>query len=327
MESLSSPGMRLIQMYTLLLSAPREYSLKRLADIFRCSRQTVLRMIEQLQMVPDIKIQSWMEGKERFYRVRQRQAPPNVSLDIDAIRHLMLCRDIVRHVLPKPLQEEIQNTIGRASVLLPDGTEASGNLDSYAQPLAKGTIDYTPFQSHLEAIQSAMHAKRLCKVDYCPRYGDRVKQYLVAPLRILAFRETLYLRCVVCDAAGVPVERSSRTFAVQRIRRLQALDRSFGEITVNEDDENFGFPFHKPIRVRVAFTQAVATYVSERTWSKDQWIRKRKGGGIVLTFNSTSRNETIAWVLSFGPEAELLDPKEWRQETKEALNEMGRIYG
>jgi predicted DNA-binding transcriptional regulator YafY len=238
----------------------------------------------------------------------------------------MLCRDIVRHVLPKPLQDEIRETIGRASVLLADGKQCPSELDSFAQPLGKGTIDYTPFQQHIESIQTAMHGKRLCDVLYCPRYGEQATSYTVAPLGILAFHEALYLRCVVCDYSGTPAEATSRTFAVQRIRRFEVLKRHFADIAAPVDDGTFGFPFHEPIRVRVAFSKSVATYVSERVWSKDQWIRKRKGGGITLTFTSTSRQEVVSWVLGFAAEAELLEPNEWRKEIKGMLKDMGRRY-
>lgn len=37
-------------------------------------------------------------------------------------------------------------------------------------------------------------------------------------------------------------------------------------------------------------------------------------GEIELTFSATSQLETIAWVLSFGGEVELLEPKEIRDE-------------
>jgi predicted DNA-binding transcriptional regulator YafY len=238
----------------------------------------------------------------------------------------MLCRDIVRHILPKPLQDEIHETIGAASVLVGDGLVQPLELESFAGALGKGTIDYTPHQRAIDGIQEAMHSRRLCTIRYRSALGAEAKSYIVAPLRILVFHEALYFRCIVCDKSGHPQEDTCRTFAIQRIVTFELLNQGFSEITEPVDAGAFGFPFHDPIRVRVAFTPTVATYVSERQWSKDQWIRKRKNSGITLTFTSTSRQEVLSWVLSFGKEAELLEPKDLRREMQAMVNETARAY-
>jgi len=323
----SPPSVRLIQLYALLASGGRPYSLGRLADVFGCSRQTILRMMEQLELVDGFKIEQWREGRENMYRVKARQSIPALRLNEDALRHLLLCRDIVRHVLPKPLQEEIEVTIGAATVLLGSNGHSRAALESGAESFGKGTIDYTPFQDYLDAVQSAMHGKRLCRVRYLSRHGAHPKSYIVAPVSILAFREALYLHCVVCIPAGAPAEQNSRTFAIHRIRGLEILEQRFGKLPEVEESGAFGFRYHKPIQVRVAFSTQAADYVRERTWSADQRIRNRKGGGILLTFTTTSRQEALAWVLSFGSDAELLEPKELREEIREVAKEMAGIYG
>lgn len=326
MHSLDSPGTRLLQMYTLLASSHRAYTLKRLAGLFHCSRQTVLRMVEQLQRVRGLEIESWLDGKERVYRANMSKTPASISLTVESLRHLVLCRDIVRNILPKPLQDEIYETIGAASLLLGNGSSQTPELESFAGVLGKGTIDYTPHQDTIDGIQEAMHSRLLCAIRYRSILGAEAKSYIVASRRILVFHEALYLQCIVCDKSGRPQEDTSRTFAIQRIVTFELLNQGFIEITEPVDAGTFGFPFHDPIRVRVAFTPAVATYVSERQWSKEQWIRKRKGGGITLTFTTTSRQEVLSWVLSFGKEAKLLEPKGLCREIQTLLKEVVQYY-
>jgi len=60
----------------------------------------------------------------------------------------------------------------------------------------------------------------------------------------------------------------------------------------------------------VDFIPKAAMYISERIWSRDQKITRHKDGSITLTFTATSRPEVIAWILSFGGEATLCEPKE-----------------
>ena len=53
-----------------------------------------------------------------------------------------------------------------------------------------------------------------------------------------------------------------------------------------------------------------ADYVAERTWSPDQKIIKIDDDKIRITFSASSEVELIAWMLSFGEEAKVIQP-EW----------------
>ena len=94
----ASPAQKLLGLYGLLLFTGRAYSLPRLAVLFRCSKQTVLRMIEQIQLAHRIRIETWSEGNRSRFQVKTPSQKPNVTLDVEAIQHLMLCRDIVWHL-------------------------------------------------------------------------------------------------------------------------------------------------------------------------------------------------------------------------------------
>ena len=67
--SFGSFGLKLVQLYVLLSTSDRSFTLTRLSQIFRCSRQSVLRMVEQLELLPKIQLQSYKEGKERYYQI------------------------------------------------------------------------------------------------------------------------------------------------------------------------------------------------------------------------------------------------------------------
>ena len=79
-------------------------------------------------------------------------------------------------------------------------------------------------------------------------------------------------------------------------------------------------------KVRVEFTDWAARYVSERIWSPDQKITKKKSGNIVLSFTASSKPELISWLLSFGNEAKLVQPKWLVDDVREAVNTMQKGY-
>lgn len=325
-RTFGSPGMRLLQLYMLLGASNRRYSLGQLAGIFRCSRQSILRMMEQLERVPGMPIRSWIENKTRYYQIKPGRKSPDIALSIESLQHLVLCRDIVRNLLPKPIQEEIKRTIGAASVLLGGSKDDPGLSGSFAEARGKGTIDYTPHQKTLETIQRAMRERRICRIKYAAQLGGPVKVFSMAPIRLVAFREALYVRGHLLDPRGRATHKKPATLAIHRIHGTELMTPWERPLPECDDDHFFGFAFHAPLSVRIKFSPEAATYVSERTWSAEQQIQTRKDGSIVLRLSTTSRPELLSWVMSFGKEAELLSPAFLRRELSNMLSDTLQRY-
>lgn len=317
-----SPGLRLIQVYTLLSSTRQPHTLTRLAQIFNCSRQTILRLMDQVSLIPQTELETWVSRKERCYRIAPQATPNTLIFTPDAIRHLALCRDIVAHLLPQSFNDKVDQTLNAAATHLAGKANA---LAAHAEPWVKGHIDYTPFQHILDDMQTAMCEHRLCQVAYHSRSAGKQYNYLIAPLHIIAYREALYLRARLYAAPNRP-SNEFRTLAIHRVKTFHLTPACFAEVPDEDHDPAFGFLFHDPIRVRVAFWGGAATYAAERTWSKDQRITRRRDGALILTFTATSRLEVLSWVLSFGPEAELLAPKDLREELKIQANAIAARY-
>ena len=321
-----SPGLRLLQLYMLLHSGKRAYSLGRLAQLFYCSRQTILRMIDQLQRVGSGQIQTWLEGGERFYKAVPQPAPQTISLTIESLQQLVLCRDIVRHLLPESVQEEITASLSLTAAFINNSHDKDAALASHAESVGKGTIDYTPYQGYLDDLQLAMTKNRLCRLQYRSRSVQRPKTYLYAPQRIVAFREALYTRGMVYTTEQARGQGQARTFAVHRISGLTLLPSRFTPQPCDSEADTFGFHYDPPFTVKATFHGAAALYVSERTWSRGQHLQPHRDGSVTLTFTSTSRREVIAWILGFGPDAELLEPPDLREEIAKALSSTLSVY-
>jgi predicted DNA-binding transcriptional regulator YafY len=178
----------------------------------------------------------------------------------------------------------------------------------------------------LEDIQTAMREQRLCRLGYRSRSSGGQRSYLAAPIQIIAYRETLYLRCRLHGLPAGPAP-TFRTLAINRISHLSITRQTFAKTAQDGHEPHFGFPFHQPIQIRAAFWGTAAEYVSERIWSAGQTIKKRPGHAIELTFTATSSPEVIAWILSFGPDAELLEPQELRVELRDILDRLAKRYG
>lgn len=91
-------GEKLLGLYSLPVFIKKAYSLIRLAETLTCSRQTVLRPIEQIKRSNQIGLESWTEDGQAHNRARPAKRAVNASLDPEAIRYRRICT--LRHRSP-----------------------------------------------------------------------------------------------------------------------------------------------------------------------------------------------------------------------------------
>jgi predicted DNA-binding transcriptional regulator YafY len=70
----------------------------------------------------------------------------------------------------------------------------------------------------------------------------------------------------------------------------------------------------------------VARYIRERHWAKEQCIIDEPDGSIVMHMKTSGWMDVQKWILSFGPDAELLEPNELRLEIKKKLLNAVDLY-
>ncbi|WP_045221905.1 helix-turn-helix transcriptional regulator [Desulfonatronum thioautotrophicum] len=326
-DQFASPAQKLLGLFGALLFTGREYSLTGLAGMLGCSKQTVLRMMESIERSREVKIESrFSDDGQRWYKARTPRIRPNVSLTPEGIQHLVLCRDMVMHLLPKGLRDEIENTIARSTAFLPNLHDRGDALVSISKAMVKGAIDYTPHQETIERLFQCIRNKTVCELTYQSSTASHPKTYSYAPLRMVSYREALYVSGAKVAEEGSPEIVMRTILCVHRIKEVVPTIRVHALKEEDEGEGQFGFMCLEPFRVQVKFAQEVAAYVSERTWSEDQVVRQLKNGKTILEFTARSRPEVVSWVLSFGRHALLLKPKDLREDLISVIEAMQGQY-
>ncbi len=316
----SNPTRKALGLYGLLLFSGSSFSLTYLSSKFKCSKQTISRWLEQIELSGETKLESIIEDGEKWYKIRTPPKRPNVSLTSDDLQRLVLCRDMLCNLLPQSYKDEINKTLSHATVLLYDQDQKSSALQTISQCAVKGGIDYTPFQDLLSRLAVSINNRAVCQIKYqAPRHTNP-KTYHFAPIRLIAFRETLYVRGLEVQPKGsVDVIRVMtfplhRFHDVQPTRRILPKNAENGYKTELDDTNTFGIINNSHFEVEVRFTTPTAAkYVGERTWSPDQVITPNEDGTCILRFTAQSEIEVVKWVLGFGADAELIAPENLRQ--------------
>ena len=61
-------------------------------------------------------------------------------------------------------------------------------------------------------------------------------------------------------------------------------------------------------------TKDQARYIKEKKWSKTQKIEDQDDGSIIFSMETSGGWDVVRWVLKYGGEAKILEPKELKEE-------------
>lgn len=152
------------------------------------------------------------------------------------------------------------------------------------------------------------------------------RTYRLEPYTLAIYRQGLYI--FARDVAADQV----KSFAVERIEEIV---RVRGEKFVLPDDWDpvahlehaFGIISGPPMRVVIAFSPEVRTYIKERTWHASQSLRLLPDGWLELTLDVALTVELVTWIHSFGPDARVQEPQALVDRVRADLLRTLKAYG
>lgn len=130
-----------------------------------------------------------------------------------------------------------------------------------------------------------------------------------------------------------PGRGALRTFAVPRIANVRELETKFERPKDFSAEEFFAKALGvlggdgRNYKVVMKFTGGSADRIREREWHESQKLRDLPDGAVELTLQLGALEEIERWVLEWGAEAEVLQPKELRDRLKATAEALVKRYG
>jgi predicted DNA-binding transcriptional regulator YafY len=321
-----SYGQKLITLFARLLFSGESYSLTELSKMLGCSKQTVLRLVDDIRRSYGIEVEESFKGRKKYYKIRKESGGfPIANMTTDEMAILQMCRAFTERLIGRELFEEAAVALGKSRRLLKN--EQQLTKDHFGS-FVPGTIDYTPHHGTFLSLVKAMEEKSVCKVTYHNVIAKRAKSFYVKPLKLFSRKETVYLHAALALAPGKSYREPEFTplLAVHRIAKVQITDRKF---TIPDDfdfekdfNQTFGIMKDDAFTVEAEFSKSAARYVAERSWSPNQKIKRLRDGRIRLIYSASSESETISWILSFGSQVRILKPARLKNRLKETIKAM-----
>jgi proteasome accessory factor B len=295
----------------------------RLADALEVSRKTIVRDIAFMRDRLDLPIE--FDARINAYRYTHPvNAFPTVHVTEGELMALLVAQRALQQYRGTPFHRQLELSFEKLTAGLRDRISFSPADELSAvsfKNIGLGRTDLTVFN----ALSGAVLRLQEIAFDY-RKPGEAGKaRRRVRPYH-LANRENLWY------LVGHDLSRDGlRTFALPRITNVDVTARTF-ERPADFSPETFfsgalgvvsGSGDH---RVVIRFEATVAERIREREWHESQELRELPGGGVELRLRLGALSEVRQWVLSWGAQAEVVQPADLRTELRREIRALQSRY-
>jgi len=249
--------------------------------------------------------------------------PPPFTLT--ELMSLYFYKDLVRVFKGTPFHDSIDSVFKKIqSTLPPQALRYLDQMQSVFHVGIKPYKDYAQFRTILnQVIQAALERRRIEMVYHSLHRKEKTLRK-VDPYKVWFYDGTIYL------IGHCHLREEVRMFVLDRIKMLKVTDERF---TIPKDFSLDDFMRHsfkvmhdELYTVRVRISPGWARWVGEKIWHESQKITKLSDGGLEITFRVAGLDEIKRWILSFGPEAVVLEPEKLKDMVRNDLSKNLALY-
>jgi predicted DNA-binding transcriptional regulator YafY len=302
------------------IEAGRYVSSRDLVTEHGVSERTIRRDIEALQEAGFPLYDERQEGRKIWRLVEGYRQRITQTFSLAELAALYFGRNLMAFLGGAPFAQDIESAFEKIRTALPERSlpylqRIQGLFIARPEPHK----DYSRKREVIAAlIDASLHQRRVV-FEYFSFSSGQQKQYHAEPYRVVYYHGGLYLYARVEEYGEV------RTFAVERIERIEVLDDEF-ELPVDFDVSHyvygaFGIAGGQPERVEILFDRELCGYIRERVWHESQTLSERDDGRVLLVLNVAPNRELRAWIKGFLPNVEVLAPVALRERIALELDE------
>jgi proteasome accessory factor B len=308
-----------------LLHSGRTYNAPQLADQCAVSRRTVFRDLKMLQMagLPIV----YDKQKQGYSLSGSSLLPPTDFTVRETLSMLVLCHELGDDARGIPFQGHARSAAVKLLSSLPS------HLREYVGELTESIslrIDpHNPLEGwrrYYVLLADAVRQRRQVRIDYHSLADEQKITTLLSGYRILFNRRSWYV------IGRSSLHRAIRTFNIGRIGQAEMLKSHYEMPPRFNLDRHLGNAWSlirepgKRCDVVVRFQKMVARNVAEVHWHKTQKTVWNQDGTLDFRVTVDGLGEIIWWILGYGDQAEVIKPRQLRNEIKKRIAGMQAMY-
>ena len=295
------------------VEAARHTTTQALADQLGVTERTIRRDVEALQEAGFPLYDEREEGRKVWRLVPGYKQKLTQSFSLSELAALYFGKNLLSYLGGAPFARDLESAFTKIREALPaKSLPYLARIQDLFAARPDPVKDYSKKKDVIAGLVDATLHQRQANVAYYSFNSKKTKSYVLDPYRLVYYHGGLYLYARAHEHGEV------RTFAVERIERIEVLEATFEvpkDFNVSEYARGaFGIAGGKAEDVVLEVDPTVAAYVRERVWHESQSLEERADGGLVLRMKVTPGFELKSWIKSFLPHVRVQEPASLRQE-------------
>jgi predicted DNA-binding transcriptional regulator YafY len=286
-----------------------------LATRLGCAERTVWRDLQVLE-AGGVPLTNERDGRQtRWFMADGHTRSLGIPFTHDELLALHFGRHLLQSLKGTVFAEALQSALDKIEAgVSPAALRLLQQLDQGISARTPGFKEYARFRETIEVLREAIERCRTVEIVYLSFGREVLSTRRVDPYQLWYQHGGLYL------AAYCHTRQQVRTFAVERIRGVTPCPETFtrpADFNLEKYLEaSFGLFRGKPERIRLRFSRAVARYVEERQWHPSQRSEPLLTGELEVTLHVAPELDLRRWILSYGKDVEVLEPKKLREDIR-----------
>lgn len=312
---------RIIEVASLIHKEPRQWTRPRLAAHLEVDIATIQRYIN---LLGEMGIEIVPRGKQGYEMVSDFFLPA-LNLNFEEALALVTAARFYQAAEGKQAIEVLNNAIHKITSNLPKRTNET--LDQIAPQIEvphQQVSQIDEIEPHRETLYEAIRERRKVSIRYNSFSSGKQERHRISPYAVLFRKHAWY---VIGHAEQL---NQILTFRINRIHNLFMSHLSY---TIPEDfsvqqymEKSWDFRLGPETHVVIEFAPRIAPLIREVQWHSTQKIHEHADGGLRFEATVAGWQEVGWWVMSWGDEAEVIQPKELREWVADTARKMVKVY-
>lgn len=295
-----------------------------LAERLGVHKRTIERDIERMRDL--FRAPIGYDASRRGYFYDQPYAMPPMRLQEGEAIVLFMGQKLLAQCKGTPFEGFVQNAMAKIAMLLPQEIEIDLErtiqaVSFHVDPLRGEEMEVA---GRYQVLAGAISNRQSVEMVYYSAARGDVTSRRVDPYH-LRFAEGAWYLIGYCH-----LREEARTFAIDRIVTLLPTEDEFKyPADFSVDDylaDALVLERGEPRRVVIEFSSRAAPYVRGRRWHSSQVLEELSGGGLRMTLVVGGIGEVTRWVMSYGKNAQVLEPEDLRARIAGELEAARGLY-
>ena len=312
---------RILKVASLIRRDPRKWNRPRLAQELRVDKATISRYIGELR---EMGMQVISHGRGG-YEIITDIFLPELNFDWDEALGLVTAASFYRANEGQQAQSTLDSAIAKIRTNLPKGTQR------VLQQIVP-QIDVPDFQvsqtdesqPQRETLYDAIRERLKVNIEYNSFSGGKRRRHRLSPYAVMFRKRAWYV---------IGHSETFNRILTFRINRIHSFSIGHTPYTIPEDfsvqrymEKSWDVMLGPETHVVIEFAPRIAPLIREVRWHSTQQIQENADGGLRFEATVAGWLEVGWWVLGWGDEAEVIEPRELREWVAQTAQKMVRMY-